>query len=267
MNLREIEARLQTLIEVDLLKVLPGKRVEDIVAQKIARVIHQSGAAQGDAPDLYTFRFNPKAADNWRDSRLQTVLLNSIVAVAQEAGFQFTIDPLIHIVGDDAILINDVEVQASHRMEVMAETNSIPLNDGTESDDDQIPKNSFLIIEGVKFYPLVERMINIGRKLDNQLVIDDPRVSRSHAQIRAIKGRYVIFDLNSTGGTFINGQRVSQSVLYPGDVVSLAGVALIFGQDNPPPRADLKDTTPFRVSSDRPTASFTKKTDDLRNNQ
>ena len=93
------------------------------------------------------------------------------------------------------------------------------------------------------------------------LVIDDPRISRNHAQLRAIKGRYVIFDLNSTGGTFVNAQRTSQSVLYPGDVISLAGVPLIYGQDNPPPRPDLAGTEPFsKASSDRPTAFLNRQT-------
>lgn len=126
-------------------------------------------------------------------------------------------------------------------------------------EDNTMPENAFLIIEGVKVFPLTTPVVNIGRRLDNTLVIDDPRVSRNHAQLRAIKGRYVIFDLNSTGGTFINGQRASQSVLYPGDVVSLAGVALIFGQDNPPPRPDLATTSPFDSSSgERPTAVMPK---------
>jgi pSer/pThr/pTyr-binding forkhead associated (FHA) protein len=100
--------------------------------------------------------------------------------------------------------------------------------------------------------------------LDNQLVIDDPRISRNHAQLRAIKGRYVIFDLNSTGGTFVNGQRTSQSVMYPGDVISLAGVPLVFGQDNPPPRPDLADTNPLsEASAERPTAFLNRKTGKL----
>jgi pSer/pThr/pTyr-binding forkhead associated (FHA) protein len=103
--------------------------------------------------------------------------------------------------------------------------------------------------------------------LENQLVIDDPRVSRNHAQLRAIKGRFVLFDLNSTGGTFVNGQRTSQTVLYPGDVISLAGVALIFGQDNPPPRLDLNDTTRDENdmgASERPTATVDQNTVDIR---
>jgi pSer/pThr/pTyr-binding forkhead associated (FHA) protein len=111
---------------------------------------------------------------------------------------------------------------------------------------------------------LNDPVVNIGRRLENHLVIDDPRISRNHSQLRAINGRYVLFDLNSTGGSFVNGQRTSQTVLYPGDVVSLAGVALIFGQDNPPPRPDLKDTSPFKDAnaSERPTATLDQHTTD-----
>jgi len=62
-------------------------------------------------------------------------------------------------------------------------------------------------------------------------VINDRRVSRQHAQIRAINGNFVLFDLNSSGGTFVNGDRINQRGLHPGDVISLAGVPLVYGQE------------------------------------
>jgi pSer/pThr/pTyr-binding forkhead associated (FHA) protein len=67
--------------------------------------------------------------------------------------------------------------------------------------------------------------------MDNQLVIDDPRVSRLHALLRAVHGQHILCDLNSSGGTFINGQRITQQALRPGDVISLAGFTLIYGED------------------------------------
>jgi hypothetical protein len=259
MNLRELEARLQSLIEVDLLNVLPGKKVEDVIVQKLAAAI-QLNTASGDegetfAPNVYTLLVHPANAARWQEPKLLAVLLHSITAAAQEAGFRFTISPTITITVDEKIPQNDAEILASHRIEPMAKTSATPPDGEPESDENNaIPENAFLIVEGVKVFPLALPVVNIGRRLDNQLIIDDPRVSRNHAQLRAIKGRYVIFDLNSTGGTFVNGQRASQSVLYPGDVISLAGVALIFGQDTPPHRPDLKDTSPFKaVSADRPT--------------
>lgn len=261
MNLRELEARLQSLLEVDLLNILPGRKVEDVIVQKLAAAIQLNAITAEDgsgiAPNIYTLLVHPSNAETWQEPKLLAIVLHSITAAAQEAGFKFTISPTIAISTDEKIPPNDAEIIASHRIDPMAETNAIPLDTENAEDSNRLPENAFLIVEGVKVFPLTMPVVNIGRRLDNQLVIDDPRVSRNHAQLRAIKGRFVIFDLNSTGGTFVNGQRTSQSVLYPGDVISLAGVALIFGQDNPPPRPDLKDTAPFQaIASDRPTVSL-----------
>lgn len=260
MNLSELEARLQALIEVDLLNILPGKKVEDVIIQKLAAAIQHKTLTTPNgsiAPDAFTLIMHPETAKGWQDEKILTIVLHSVMAVAQEAGLRFTISPTVTISTDGNVPLNDAEILASHRVETMAETNATPI-DGEEQkieDAERIPENAFLIVEGVKVFPLSVSVVNIGRRLDNQLIIDDPRVSRNHAQLRSIKGRFVVFDLNSTGGTFVNGQRTSQSVLYPGDVISLAGVALIFGQDNPPPRPDLKDTSPFQQSAvDRPTA-------------
>ena len=105
-----------------------------------------------------------------------------------------------------------------------------------------IPPNAFLLNQDGKPYPLDKTIINIGRSLENQLVIDDRRVSRSHAQLRAVKGRYVLFDLNSTGGTYVNGQRINQAALYPNDTVSFGGVGYTYSQDTPHSRTDLAHT-------------------------
>ena len=128
---------------------------------------------------------------------------------------------------------------------------------------EDLPQNAFLIIHGTKVFPLNKLIINIGRRMENDLVIDDPRVSRDHAQLQVNNGRYVIFDLNSTGGTYVNSQRSHQSMLYPGDVISLAGVPLIYGQDNPPHRSNLKETPPLgsAASSNRQTAILRDRSD------
>jgi pSer/pThr/pTyr-binding forkhead associated (FHA) protein len=238
--------------------------VEDVIIQKLAAAIQlntillENGSTV--APDVYTLIMHPSTSAKWQDQQLLSILLNSITTVAQEAGFRFTISPTITVSTDQKISLNDAEIVASHRIESMAETNATPLDTGNLESTGKLPENAFLIVEGVKIFPLTLTVVNIGRRLDNQLIIDDPRVSRNHAQLRAIKGRYVVFDLNSTGGIFVNGQRANQSVLYPGDVISLAGVALIFGQDNPPPRPDLKSTAPLKSgeenSPNRPTAAF-----------
>jgi pSer/pThr/pTyr-binding forkhead associated (FHA) protein len=208
----------------------------------------------------------------WKEQSTITALKNIIITAGRDVGLKFVTPPTINITTDDTFSAEEIKVIASHKLEPVGDTQGVQMSTTNEDieEGDNIPENAFLIIEGVKVHPLNEPVVNIGRRLENQLVIDDPRVSRNHAQLRAIKGRFVLFDLNSTGGTFVNGQRTSQTVLYPGDVISLAGVALIFGQDNPPPRPDLANTAPLESepgTSERPTATLEHNTVDLRHDK
>src|SRR3984885_4187497 len=57
----------------------------------------------------------------------------------------------------------------------------------------------------------------IGRQGENNLVLRDNRISRSHARISVANGEYVIEDLESRHGVFLNGQRVKRHVLQDGD--------------------------------------------------
>jgi pSer/pThr/pTyr-binding forkhead associated (FHA) protein len=112
----------------------------------------------------------------------------------------------------------------------MDDINSSP-PETSEQPEENIPPYTFLIMEGVRAIPLDKVRITIGRSLDNLLVVDDPRVSRRHAEIRVIRGGFVLFDLKSSGGTYLNGRRIEQGILYPGDLISLAGVKFVFTQD------------------------------------
>jgi pSer/pThr/pTyr-binding forkhead associated (FHA) protein len=128
---------------------------------------------------------------------------------------------------------DELHVLASFSNDSVAETQGISPGMLPDPAADSGPSNAFLIVGGTQIIPLDRSVINIGRRLDNHVVLDNPRVSRAHAQLRIVKEHFVIFDLNSSGGTYVNGQRVNQSTLYPGDVISLAGINLIFGQDLP----------------------------------
>jgi len=192
---------------------------------------------------------------------------NVISMAVKDVGLKLESQPTITITTDDSYSEKEVTVIASHKLEPVEDTQGMATDsEKKETNKDTIPENAFLIVEGIKVHPLRDSVVNVGRRLENHLVIDDPRISRNHAQLRAVNGRYVLFDLNSTGGTFVNGQRTSQTVLYPGDVISLAGVALIFGQDNPPPRPDLTETSPFKdpSASERPTATLDQDTVDIK---
>jgi pSer/pThr/pTyr-binding forkhead associated (FHA) protein len=123
--------------------------------------------------------------------------------------------------------------------------------------DHSIPENAFLVIKGTKSIPLKKDIIKIGRHHDNTIVIDDPRISRHHVELRAINGHFDIFDLHSTGGTSVNGMRTDQAILYHGDIISLAGVELLFTQSAPIPGRGRGDTPlPIPASDERGTVFF-----------
>jgi len=271
LNLDELEAKLQSLVEAQLTGLLPGLKLEDRVIQKLAVALKQNIIEQKNrgavAPNVYTLIVAVDSAPIWKETRIIDILKNIITTAGRDVGLKFETAPTITITTDENYKEGEVGVVASHKLDPVEETQGMDTNTNNETEaNDTIPENAFLIIEGVKVHPLKEAVINIGRRLENHVVIDDPRISRNHAQLRAIKGRFVLFDLNSTGGTFVNGQRTSQTVLYPGDVISLAGVALIFGQDNPPQRPDLLGTSPLNdpSSSDRPTATMENNTVDIK---
>lgn len=75
----------------------------------------------------------------------------------------------------------------------------------------------------------------IGRHEATDLQINSSRVSREHARILHEDGAYRVKDLGSTNGTFLNGQRIEQSVLNDGDLLVVADVELTFflGQATP----------------------------------
>src|SRR5512147_2718014 len=72
--------------------------------------------------------------------------------------------------------------------------------------------------------------MTIGRDSTNEIVINDAEVSRRHARLTFQGGKYVLEDLGSTNGTFVNGQRLAgPRVLKPGEVVSFGQqIVLIF---------------------------------------
>jgi pSer/pThr/pTyr-binding forkhead associated (FHA) protein len=81
-----------------------------------------------------------------------------------------------------------------------------------------------------KTFPLDAQEVSIGRDAVNIIAINDAEVSRKHARMELRGSAYVIQDLGSTNGTFINGTRVSgMQVLNPGDTVSFGeGIVLVY---------------------------------------
>lgn len=234
-KLDQLESRLQTLVEGRFARLLPSKAFQDELSQHLVTAMKSGAKFLPDgstlAPDIYTLMLHPDlvirlgASDKWLDD-----LKGIIQDLGDKTGLVFTKPPDVYLSPDSTIDQKDVQVIARISFDNLGET----VETSTSSDEpfSNIPSNAFLIVNGTNIYPLDQTVINIGRRLDNDLVIDDRRVSRVHAQLRAIRGKYIISDLGSTDGTRVNGKRVTQQALRSKDVISLAGVPLVYSQDD-----------------------------------
>lgn len=120
---------------------------------------------------------------------------------------------------------------------------------GAESEQGivHIPSNAYLIINS-RVFPLEQAEITIGRNLDNDLVINDPSVSRVHARLVAIEGRFEVHDLNSTNGTTLNGKPVERQTLHSGDTITFAEIPTVYIEYTREEMDRTRDRTSFPIS-------------------
>jgi len=246
-NLAAIEERIQSFVE-DSLAVFPWGKRKDQIAPLLMATLRGSLVEDTEgnlfAPSLVTIFVHPSSLPEMlaNQSGLET-LARILNEACQEAGIRFRRSPVIRVASSYDLGEDEIRVHSTFPTdEVVSQTAAIDIPHPEISLDTR-PINAFLIVNGAEVIPLRMVVINLGRRTDNHIVIDDPRVSRKHAQLRAVRNQYVIFDLNSSGGTYVNGQRISQVTLKPGDVISLAGVAMIYGEDNPQSGSDHKTPT------------------------
>lgn len=90
----------------------------------------------------------------------------------------------------------------------------------------------FLIINK-QVIPLNKKITTLGRQLENDIVFHEDFLSRFHAEIIYEDDKYVLYDKNSTSGTFVNGRRIQRCVLNSGDLISLANIYIMFVNNNP----------------------------------
>jgi DNA-binding transcriptional regulator YiaG len=99
----------------------------------------------------------------------------------------------------------------------------------------------------IKRHDLRRPVTSLGRSLDNDVVLEHPRVSRHHARIRLERATYLLEDLGSTNGTFLNSARITQAEPLRDDDVILLG-----GTDAPRLTVHLPDQAVTAVAASAP---------------
>jgi hypothetical protein len=264
-TLTQFEELAERLVEGTFARLFAGHLAPAKVAAHLTRAIedHRVCALNGAswAPTHYSIYLNPDDHTALLDERpsLEQDLSHHVTELAAEANMALATSPVVRVLSEESILPRDVRIEARHKSEE-------PTMKDVERTREMLPEEEpevasaasegprghpFLILEGHRHINLKQSVVSIGRALDNDVIIEDPRVSRHHAQLRQRYGHYVLYDLGSTGGTQINGYPIEECVLHSGDVISFAGVQVIYGEDPPTPipLPEDEDTKPFEASN------------------
>ena len=234
--LDRIENQLKTFVEEKLTRLFSSENDKSLATMFLSIIIQNAVETAPDrltSPDLFFLVVPQVEVEGWMEKKsLLDEIANEIYVHITETGMAMNNYPRIVIEASDdphqkLPLINAFVTPLS---DPLVNTTAFVIQD-EDLPDVSLPPNALIIVNGDLTFHLQNPIINIGRKSTADLVIDDPQVSREHLQLRARDGRYILFDLGSLGGTFINNKSIQVSTLVSGDVIRIGNTNLIYSDE------------------------------------
>jgi len=197
-------------------------------------------------PNSYVVSLSPSDFAQFEQYRrsLEQDLSEAILGAARDRNYTLLAFPTVEIERDEALPPGDLRVSCAlvdaSGEEVAPDAKTLGAVEAGHTmvldrekllrERPRAPKASLAIREGEdrREIGLGPEPLAIGRDPQNDVVLDDRRVSRKHAEIRLRLGRFTLYDLQSTNGTYVNGRRVAEIVLSDGDRLSIGGVELLY---------------------------------------
>ncbi|MDE3112641.1 MAG: FHA domain-containing protein [Chloroflexota bacterium] len=220
------------------------------LAKRLIRAMesHQTISLQKTfVPNSYVVSLSPADFAQFEPYRrsLERDLAEALLGAARERSFTLLAFPSVEIERDDDLARGDVRVScalvdasgdevapgAPELGSVAAGHTMVLDRDALLRERPRAPKAFLEVPQERRRIALGAEPLTIGRDVENDLVLDDRRVSRRHAEIRLRLGRYTLYDLQSTNGTFVNGRRVAEVVLSDGDRVTIGGSEVVVQQE------------------------------------
>ena len=96
------------------------------------------------------------------------------------------------------------------------------------NEEENFMVGGFLLLPNGMKVAVEKQVITIGRMPGSTVVIDDPKVSRQHAQVFVDQDKVILSDLGSTNGTYVNGLRVARTELKGQDEIVIGAARIVF---------------------------------------
>jgi len=248
-HITRLEANLEKLVEGTFASLFGRKiRIQDVALQ-LARAMKDGlitdtlETTRYIAPDLYNIYLNPKIHNHLMKNypQLASTLSNHLVDLATQSGYRIINHPRVNLFSNTDLDIANVIVNANHSNYRANSTAAMQKVDIMS--ENTPPKDAQLIIGESRTIPIETHTINIGRNPNNHIILDDPHTSRHHVQLRLRFNSYWLFDVNSQGGTFVNGAKILEHRLQSGDVIKIGNTQMLYIEDEP--ASDLDQTEAF----------------------
>ncbi|MEL7658703.1 MAG: DUF3662 and FHA domain-containing protein [Bacillota bacterium] len=197
-------------------------------------------------PNEYEVSLNPGDRDSieYLDDALSEELQDFLRQKAKEKEYTLVSQPRVKFISDEKLEPGQIKIEGKfgggspENAAVNASEFEETMNYRPVKDTAPVPviKNSKVkymleVLEGPlsdRTFKLEDYSLIIGRRESCDIVLPDESVSRRHARLEPKKEGWIISDLNSGNGTYINGVRVSSTVLSPGDTVKLGATLCVF---------------------------------------
>lgn len=206
-----------------------GKRLVRVMEAE--QSVGMEGVLVPNAYDVFLSKVDYEHFEGARGSMARN-LESHLGRIARQRRFHMIDRPLVKFHVDDEIDPGDIAVEAqmldilSTAPEPSQYTAVLPQ---VEERSAPRPRAPNLVCDN-QTYAVLRSPTRIGRLADNDIVLNDKRVSRHHAEVVEQAGRWVVRDTGSTNGTALNGKMVKEAPLKAGDRMSLGGLEVVWEQ-------------------------------------
>lgn len=250
-GLARFEEFAERMVEGSFARLL-GSRLQPVeIAKRLARVMDDRqtiAAGKVFVPNRYQVFLHPETLVEFASfqTALEEELATYLAETAQRRQFAFIGVPRVSLRSDPTVKPNVVQIEAhitdlagidiEGPTELKQATRELRVEDIRAA----TPNEPFALVLDDRVLALTQSRITLGRSLDNDIVLDDPSVSRRHAVLVFQHGYYTLRDLNSSYGTQVNGQPIREAVLNDGDRLTVAAVNMVFRRGHRSPAHPVK---------------------------
>ena len=252
--LRNLEAKLGGLVEGAFGRAFRSSVQPVELAHKLAKEMEDNQMASVSrvyVPNHYRVFLSPKDREQFTsyEPALRKELSDYLLEHARQESFALSTRPQVEFHTDDRLDLGEFGIQAQLLAPPEEDEPSpgkaapspsagdfghtmvySPSKDARRMDPAQ-DRRQALLVGGGRRNVLSGSRVVVGRSRDADIVISDPNISRRHAELRRGDEGWQVVDLGSTNGIKVNGRRVDQQALRPGDQITVGVTDLTFELD------------------------------------